>query len=121
MHLNDKQKAIIYNDIIVKLLKLLPKENAVFKQFSKAGIKEYHIPYAYTNADEFIAVASEGKISEYNKQFKMLLRAFGMPKWAFRLQENPIKVKEELKTLKKLNKIMATTPTVKGESIKLSA
>lgn len=27
----------------------------------------------------------------------MLLRAFGMPKWSFKLQENPIKAKEELK------------------------
>lgn len=51
----------------------------------------------------------------------MLLRAFGMPKWSFKLQENPIKAKEELKTLKRLNKIMATTPTVRGEAIKLSA
>ena len=121
MHLNDKQKALIYNDIIVKLLKLLPKENTIFKQFSKAGIDKFHIPYAYTNADEFIAVASEGKMTEYNRPFKMLLRAFGMPKWAFRLQENSIKAKEELKIIKRLNRIMATTPTVKGEAIKLSA
>lgn len=98
-----------------------PKESAIFKQFNRAGIEKVHIPYAYTNADEFVAVAAEGKMSEYNKLFKILLRAFGMPKWAFRLQENPIKVKEELKTLKRLNKILATTPTVKGEAIKLSA
>ena len=121
MHLNDNLVGLIPNDVIVKLMKLLPKENAIFKQFSKAGISEGHIPYAYTNADEFIAVASEGNVSEYSKQFKMLLRAFGMPKWSFKLQENPIKAKEELKTLKRLNKIMATTPTVKGEAIKLSA
>lgn len=121
MHLNDKQKAMIYNDIVVKLMKLFPKENIIFKQFSKAGIGDAHIPYAYTNADEFIAVASEGKMSEYNKKFKLLLRAFGMPKWAFKLKENPIKAQQELKTLKRLSRILDSTSTVKGESIKLSA
>jgi hypothetical protein len=101
-------------------MQLLPKENAIFKQFSKAGLGDAHIPYAYTNADEFIAVAAEGKMSEYSKPFKMLLRAFGMPKWAFKLEENPIKVKEELKTIKRLSRIISTAPSAQGETVKLA-
>lgn len=119
MHLNDKLIGILPSDIIVKLMKLLPKENAISKQFSKAGIGTKHIPYAYTNADEFIAVASEGKMSEYNRYFKLLLRAFGMPKWAFKLQENPIKVKEESRVLKELSKIIKQQEKTYLSTVKL--
>lgn len=50
-------------------------------EFKNAGIPEEHIPYAYNNPLEFIAVASEGDMSKYSDEFKKVLIRFGMPKW----------------------------------------
>ena len=50
-------------------------------EFKNAGIPEWHIPYAYNNPQEFIAVASEGDMSKYSEEFKKVLLKFGMPKW----------------------------------------
>ena len=34
------------------------------KEFENAGIPDWHIPYAYTNKADFLAVASEGDYSK---------------------------------------------------------
>ena len=51
------------------------------EEFRRAGIPEAHIPYAYNNTKEFIAVAAEGDMSKYSQEFKDLLVELGMPKW----------------------------------------
>ena len=43
-------------------------------------------PYAYQNTEEFIAVASEGDMSQYSPEFKQLLVDFGMPSWVFNMK-----------------------------------
>ncbi|MBO5435764.1 hypothetical protein J6A31_08230, partial [bacterium] len=45
-----------------------------------------HIPYAYENPKEFIAVAAEGDMSKYSPEFKKLLVAMGMPEWQLNLK-----------------------------------
>lgn len=52
-----------------------------WNEFKNAGIPEQHIPYAYNNPLEFIAVASEGDMSKYSDEFKKVLIRFGMPEW----------------------------------------
>lgn len=55
-------------------------------EFRRAGIPEGHIPYAYQNTKEFIAVAAEGDMSKYSPEFKELLIEFGMPDWMFKMK-----------------------------------
>jgi len=99
MHLNDKPYSELYNAFLVMLIKRIqPLKNKLMEQFSKAGIGQEHIPYAFTNADEFVAVAAEGDMKVYNKPFKILLRCFGLPKWGFKLEENPIVARKKFKS-----------------------
>ncbi len=46
------------------------------------------VDYAYTNKREFVAVAAEGDMSKYSKEFKSDLMKLGMPEWVFNLQNN---------------------------------
>ena len=62
------------------------------QEFKNAGIPEWHIPYAYNNPKEFIAVASEGNLSKYSPEFRQVLMDFGMPKWLFNLDESVVKL-----------------------------
>lgn len=52
-------------------------------EFRNAGVAEWHIPYAYNNKAEFLAVAAEGDYTKYSKEFKELLVKMGLPKWIF--------------------------------------
>ena len=55
------------------------------KEFLKAGINPKHIEYAYTNRNEFLAVAAEGDMSQYSPEFKEVLIKIGMPEYVFNL------------------------------------
>ena len=80
-----KKKAIRHG----KEIMVPDMENAKYvDEFRNAGISEEHIPYAYNNTKEFIAVAAEGDMSKYSPEFKNLLVDMGMPDWMFRL-DNP--------------------------------
>lgn len=69
------------------LIKLCKKFDIFRKQLSKGGIDKDHIPYAYTNFAEAIAVTAEGNCQAYDKWYKYLLRFIGMPKWGFNLSQ----------------------------------
>ncbi len=56
-------------------------------EFRRAGIPEEHIPYAYNNTAEFIAVAAEGDMSKYSPEFKQMLLDFGMPEWQLNMKD----------------------------------
>lgn len=56
------------------------------EEFENAGIPEWHIPYAYTDKSEFLAVAAEGDYSKYSPEFKELLVKLGLPKWMFNMK-----------------------------------
>ena len=63
-------------------------EKCQFKdEFRRAGIPEEHIPYAYNNTAEFIAVAAEGDMSKYSPEFKQMLLDFGMPEWQLNMKD----------------------------------
>ena len=63
-------------------------EKCLFKdEFRNAGIPEMHIPYAYNNTKEFIAVAAEGDMSKYSPGFKQMLLDFGMPEWQLKMKD----------------------------------
>ncbi len=63
-------------------------EKCLFKdEFRNAGIPEMHIPYAYNNTKEFIAVAAEGDMSKYSPEFKQILLDFGMPEWQLKMKD----------------------------------
>lgn len=74
------------------------------KEFENAGIPDWHIPYAYTNKADFLAVASEGDYSKYSKEFKELLVKFGLPDWMFKMNEkNSISINSNLYTNEKFS------------------
>ena len=60
----------------------------LLKHMENAGISTNHIPYGFNNMFEFIAVCGEGDMTKYPKWFKAILRACGMPKRVFKL-DNP--------------------------------
>lgn len=64
-------------------------ENCKYKEeFYNAGIAREHVLYAYNNTKEFIAVASEGRMSQYSSGFKQMLVDFGMPEWMFKMKHS---------------------------------
>lgn len=74
------------------------------EEFKNAGIPDWHIPYAYTNKAEFLAVASEGDYSKYSKEFKELLVKLGLPDWMFKMNEkNSVGINANLYTNEKFS------------------
>ena len=73
------------------------KQRKEYQEFKNAGINEKHIPYAFNNTEEFIAVASEGDMSKYSDWFKEILLDFGMPEWEMHIPKNKYNInnKEE--------------------------
>ena len=69
------------------------------EEFLKAGIEPGHIEYAYTNKSEFLAVASEGDLSQYSPEFKEILVKIGMPEYVFDLPVHDAEVKENVKRM----------------------
>ncbi|MCM1338439.1 MAG: LysM peptidoglycan-binding domain-containing protein [Muribaculaceae bacterium] len=66
-------------------------DNCMFvDEFLKAGIGKEHLPYAYNNTLEFIAVASEGDLSKCSPQFRQMLVDFGMPDWQLNMRPKEI-------------------------------
>lgn len=57
------------------------------EEFLKAGVYPFDIKYAYTNIHEFIAVASQGDMSQYSDEFKQVLLKFGLPEFALKLPQ----------------------------------
>uniref|UniRef100_UPI004028F7C2 hypothetical protein n=1 Tax=Candidatus Scatousia sp. TaxID=3085663 RepID=UPI004028F7C2 len=74
------------------------------EEFENAGIPDWHIPYAYTNKAEFLAVAAEGDYSKYSKEFKELLVKFGLPDWMFKMnKKNSVGINANLYTNEKFS------------------
>jgi hypothetical protein len=76
-------KTIVENGLRKKVLN--HKKCPYKKEFLKAGISPYYIKYAYTNRQEFIAVAAEGDMKRYSLEFKEILVKLGMPEFVFEL------------------------------------
>ena len=65
---------------------ILDWDNCKYREeFLKAGITPEHTEYAYTNRNEFLAVAAEGDFSQYSPEFKEILIKIGMPEYVFNL------------------------------------
>ena len=65
---------------------VLDWENCKYREeFLKAGIEPDHVEYAYTNRNEFLAVAAEGDTRQYSQEFKNVLMKMGMPRYVFDL------------------------------------
>ena len=80
---------------------VLDWENCKYKEeFLKAGISTEHIEYAYTNRNEFLAVAAEGDLSQYSPEFKEILMKIGMPEFVFNLSIDDITVEENVERVK---------------------
>lgn len=63
-------------------------ENCKYREeFLKAGVFPSDIKYAYTNKKEFIAVASQGDMSQYSDEFKNVLVKMGLPEFALKLPQ----------------------------------
>ena len=77
MHLNDLN---FYDIIDVRKSALKWREELI-----NAGITQENADYAYENKLEFVAVASEGDLSKYSKEFKEYLVVLCMPEWVFNL------------------------------------
>lgn len=67
-------------------------------EFLKAGISDEHVKYAYTNRDEFVAVAAEGDMSRYSDEFKEILIDLGIPEWVFNLKNTNPNVKNNIES-----------------------
>lgn len=57
-----------------------------WEEFLNAGVHPALINYAYTNPQEFLAVAAQGDCSKYSPEFKKLLVDLGFPEWAFKIK-----------------------------------
>lgn len=89
------RKEILDNDL--DIISVPDIERCKYKQeFYNAGISREHVPYAYNNSEEFIAVASEGDMSKYSPEFKQVLIDFGMPKWMFKMRPKDEIIKEAI-------------------------
>ncbi|MBE7712279.1 MAG: hypothetical protein E7Z87_00885 [Cyanobacteria bacterium SIG26] len=64
-----------------------------YQELRNAGLGNYSIEYAYTNRDEFLAVAAEGDMSKYSPEFKAILVDMGMPRWLFDIDTPDVKAK----------------------------
>ena len=74
------------------------------EEFLKAGINPEHIEYAYTNKNEFLAVAAEGDLSQYSPEFKEILIKIGMPKYVFNLPLGDVGVETNVNRIKRILK-----------------
>lgn len=84
---------------------VLDWENCKYREeFLKAGIESDHIGYAYTNKNEFLAVASEGDLSQYSPEFREILIKIGMPEYVFDLPVHDADVKENVAIVQKVLK-----------------
>lgn len=68
--------------------KVFDAKNCKFaKELNDAGLDYFvDIPYAFSNAEEFIAKAAEGDMSKYSPELKQVLVSLGMPEWMFNLK-----------------------------------
>lgn len=98
LHMNDGQlqeSGIINGIDIDKIIVRKPNGDLGDKclhkdEFFNAGLFPSLIDYAYTDAREFKAVASEGDYSRYSTEFKELLIKIGFPKYVFDIKpSNP--------------------------------
>ena len=82
---------------------VLDYDNCKYREeFLKAGIDSGHIEYAYTNKNEFLAVAAEGDLSEYSPEFKEVLIKMGMPEYVFNLPVDDINVEINVDRVKEI-------------------
>ena len=87
-HTNDLKLVGSFEDgfVVKENDKIIAEKCKYYDDFVKLGIAKDHIPYAYNNPMEFIAVAAESsKLNECSPEFKQVLIDFGMPEWMFKL------------------------------------
>ena len=83
-HINDKTKHCYVNrDPLFAQV----KSGKYRHEYEEGRISPDLIDYAHTDPGEYIAVASEGKMSEYSPQFRHVLKELGMPEWEFDLED----------------------------------
>ena len=84
---------------------VLDYDNCKYREeLLKAGIDSKHIEYAYTNKNEFLAVAAEGDLSQYSPEFKAILIKMGMPEYVFDLPINDSEVESNVFLVKDIMK-----------------
>lgn len=85
------------------------------EEFLNAGIDPVHINYAYTNRNEFLAVAAEGDMSRYSPEFKEVLLKLGMPEFVFNLKVINSKIENNCRIMdivKRANPEVTDFPTL---------
>jgi DNA-binding Lrp family transcriptional regulator len=96
--------------VTISTKKVRDYKNCKYKEeFLKAGIEANHIRYAYTNRDEFLAVAAEGDTSKYSPEFKEILIKLGMPEFVFDLEVIDPAVKSRSRIM---DKVISKNPEV---------
>ena len=83
------------------------------EEFFKAGIEPTYIEYAYTNRQEFIAVAAQGDWSKYSPEFKKVLLTLGMPEYIFKINNKFNYSRLGIKALSTVDTVLAENPNVK--------
>ena len=84
---------------------VLDWENCKYREeFLKAGINPEHIEYAYTNRNEFLAVAAEGDLSQYSPEFRNVLIKIGMPEYVFDLPIDDMRTEINVERVKNILK-----------------
>lgn len=83
-HLNDRYQFSLPAGERKLAKEILSKE--LFKnELAIAGVSKKHQDYAYTNENEFIAVAATGNADCYSKEFKKVLVKLGLPAYVLDL------------------------------------
>lgn len=84
---------------------VLDWKNCKFREeFLKAGINPEHVEYAYTNRNEFLAVAAEGDLSQYSPEFREILMKIGMPEYVFDLPIYDVRTEMNVERVKNILK-----------------
>ena len=115
MHINKLQKS---NAKIPDVMAVDENGNIDFanckyrEEFIRAGIDPRHIPYAYTNVDEFASVALEGDTNQYSKEFKDLLVSIGVPKEALNMEVINSDIKRNVEYIKNLEQNISNVSLV---------
>lgn len=123
VHLNDnkfyEESGIINGIDVDKIIVREPEETdgtvgdliwdkCLYKEeLFNGGLAHEKIKYAYTDKNEFIAVASEGDYSKYSPEFRDVLVKLGLPKYVFDMKPNNpefVKNAKEIAEMKQENK-----------------
>ena len=105
---NPELAKLVRSIIPSKIIKVNGREKEVLdydnckyrEEFLKAGIDAEHIEYAYTNKNDFLAVAAEGDLSQYSSEFRKVLMKMWMPEYVFDLPIDDYDVEDNVDRVK---------------------